>query len=148
MRVAAYDPGESTGWATGDIVGKALENIQSGYGPFVLVAKDLYTVMHGDEPYDTVIYESWRLRKDKANEFIGSPILPIQAVGFTRAAVLFTHPSTNIVSQEPAIKHVIDKQMAGFGYPNYLPASDGAEHARDAVRHLWYYAVNKKGVRP
>ncbi len=154
MRIAAYDPGESTGWAFGTIEDGKLKYIDCGWGACVPVAVDLFKRMRGDDPanppFDVVVYETWRLRKDKAKEFIGSPIIPIQAVGMTRAAVLFTRPRTPIVGQEPAIKHVIDKQMAGFGFPDYLPErpTSGEEHARDAVRHLWYYCINRKGVRP
>lgn len=149
VRVYACDPGESTGWAYCEYINDDVVDLTYGWGPYRKVAKELYEAMQSPYTwYNTVIYETWRLRKDKADEFIGSPIIPIQAVGFTIAAVEFTKPGTPIVGQEPALKKVIDKQMLGFKRPNYLPAYDGAEHARDAVRHLYYYLVNKKGYRP
>ena len=148
MRLAAYDPGENTGWAWCDYEDGVIDNLKYGWGLYWRVAIELYNEMRSTTPFDVVIYETWRLRKDKARHFYGSPIIPIQAVGLTKAAVLFTSPKVPLIGQEPAIKPVVDRHMAGFGAHNYLPPADGAEHARDAVRHLYHYHIQKEGYRP
>lgn len=147
-RCVACDPGESTGWATGNIDKDAriLEVTGDGWMPWKEFGLWLWE-SHAEEPFDFMIYESWRLRYGVARELNGSDLQPVQCVGQIKAAAWWASDKPVLVSQEPAIKPIIDKQMKVAGWPDYLPSSE-VEHNRDALRHLWYFAVNKYNVKP
>lgn len=149
LRVIAFDPGEQTGWARGVLhteTGRAdgyepqLEVESWGYDPWKPTALAFYRTMTGEDPYDVVIYETWRLRKDKALELAGSDMQSSQFIGCVKLAVWVAQAvqPVRILSQGPNIKPIIDAWKGGTAY---LPRDlEGKEHARDALRHLWYRA--------
>lgn len=126
---------------------KTLVVTGSGYDPWKDFGLTLWQAQNGETPYDFIIYEAWRLRGQNAKALTGSDLQPVQCVGQIKAAAWWVRTPAQLVSQEPAIKPVIDKQMAALGAPSYLPRSQ-VEHDRDALRHLWHFAVNRYGVRP
>lgn len=148
MKIIAIDPGEMTGWARGTIEDGVVNIEANGYTPwqdFVIAFDE--RMSEDQPPYDTVVYESWRLRKSSAMELIGSDLQSSQCIGAIKLAVWRAQKDGHVVrmrNQEPAIKNVIDAMKGGT---EYLPKSD-KEHGKDAVRHLWYFAVKEEGVQP
>lgn len=141
-RVIAIDPGEATGWATGRIGDGTLQLDKVGHSPWKQFAMTYaHTMIDGKDPFQVVIYESWRLRADVAKSMIGADFTASQCIGIIKLGAWWQNAI--LVTQEPSYKNVIDRQMGGTGY---LPARDGVEHERDAVRHLAYYAINKEGL--
>lgn len=142
IKVIAFDPGTTTGWASGTISDGQLVVLDYGYNAWKAVALHYDRVQRNpDTRYDVMVYESFRLRRGDAMSLVGSTFPVIQFIG----GVLVTSwaTGTQIVTQEPSHKPVIDKMMGGA--KNYLPKSE-VEHDRDALRHLYYYAVNRGGV--
>jgi hypothetical protein len=163
LRVIAFDPGELTGWARGvlhvgvDIAGTPASQLEVeafGYDPWKPTALAFWRTM-AEDPYDVVIYETWRLRRSSALDLIGSDMQSSQFIGCVKLATWVAQKErpVRILGQEPSIKHVIDGWKGGT---DYLPRdSEGKEHFRDALRHLWYRACKPTddvdpgyGVRP
>lgn len=141
IKVIAFDPGTTTGWATGYVLDDQLVVTNYGYDPWKDVAlKYDNTQRNPDTKIDVMVYESFYLRKAKAMQLVGSDFPVIKFIG----GVLVTSwaTGTTIVKQEPAHKPVIDQMMKGTGY---LPVSE-VEHDRDALRHLYYWAATKGGA--
>lgn len=147
MRIIAIDPGEMTGWARGTIEDGVVNIEAQGYTPWQDFVIAFHDRMTGTDPYDVVVYESWRLRKSSAMELIGSDLQSSQCIGGIKLACWIAQKAGKVVrvrNQEPAIKNVIDAMKGGT---EYLPKSD-KEHGKDAVRHFWYFAVKEEGVTP
>lgn len=141
-RAIAIDPGEMTGWVTARIGEGSLTLDKVGHTPWKEFSLTYARAMiDGGDPFQVVIYESWRLRADVAKSMIGSDFTASQCIGVIKLGAWWQNAI--IVTQEPMHKNVIDRQMGGT---EYLPARDGVEHERDAVRHLAYYAINKEGL--
>ena len=147
MKIIAIDPGEMTGWARGTIEDGKVEIESHGYTPwqeFVIAFADR---MEQPPMFDVVVYESWRLRKSSAMELVGSDLQSSQCIGAIKLSVWRAQQrgfAVRMRNQEPAIKNVIDAMKGGT---DYLPKSD-KDHNKDAVRHLWYFAVKEEGVTP
>lgn len=142
MRVLAIDPGIDTGWAEGRIEDKQVHVDRHGWTPWRKFALSLDSKVD-DFPYDVIVYETWKLTKHGAKVLLGSDMQSSQCVGCIWLSGTKAH--VPIVGQPPAIKATIDKWMGGTGY---LPVSD-VDHNRDAIRHLYYYAMkpaNEHGV--
>ncbi len=147
-RVIAIDPGEQTGWAIGTVLvrpdGRKMLTIdQYGYDDWKTFALTLDGVQKGDNPFDVIVYEDWRLRSDKAKAKIGSAFPEIQCIGAMKLSAWTS--GAKLVTSTPYHKNVIDAQMEGT---DYLPKRDRVEHYRDAVRHLCWYAVNTVDISP
>lgn len=140
-RIIAIDPGEMTGWAIGRIGDDAFVIDTYGYSPWKQFCMNYMSVMDGDDPFEIVVYESWRLRKSSAMALIGSDMPSSQCIGIIKYGG-WKH-GAHMHTSEPAFKDVIDKQMGGT---DYLPVRDTVEHYRDAVRHFYWYAINKGGI--
>lgn len=155
MRIIAIDPGEMTGWAIGRIEeppGALAEGVQPskvlvveqyGYDPWKQFVINFANVMEGENPFDIVVYESFRIRATAAKALTGSDVPTAQCIGAIKLASW--RAGTQLVTSEPSNKPVIDRQMGGT---DYLPKRDTVEHYRDAVRHAHWYAVNKEGIDP
>jgi hypothetical protein len=147
VRIIAFDPGEATGWAIGtlydDDTPKQLCIEAFGHDPWKKVSLEYDRAMRGDNPFDVVVYESWRLRRNKAKELIGSDMQPSQGIGIIKLGAWVS--GARLITSEPMYKDVIDSMMGGT---EYLPKRDGVEHERDAVRHLCWAAVTKFNVAP
>lgn len=160
-RIIAIDPGEMTGWAIGRIEPyvyyadppeggdlplpppNQLIVEQFGYDPWKAFVINFANVMEGDNPFDIVVYESFRIRATAAKALTGSDVPTAQAIGAIKLAAW--RAGAQLVTSEPSNKPVIDRQMGGT---DYLPKRDQVEHYRDAVRHIHWYAVNKEGILP
>lgn len=101
-------------------------------------------LVEGEDPFDIIVYESWRMRAANAKGLIGSDFPSVQCIGAIKLSAWAS--GAKLVTSEPSNKPVIDRQMGGADA--YLPKRDQVEHYRDAVRHLYWYAVNKEGIHP
>ena len=148
MRVMAIDPGVTTGWAIGnyDAATKTLAVEASGYTPWREFAVMIFEAMQDPERrFDHVVYETWRLYKTHAMTQVGSDMPSSQCVGCIWLAVEMANRGGHrctISDQPAAYKKVIDARMGGP--ETYLPKSE-VDHDRDALRHLWYWAMRKNG---
>lgn len=146
-KVIAFDPGEVTGWAMGLLDTEArpptLLITAFGHDPWKKVSLEYDRMMRGEAPADVVVYESWRLRPDKAKELVGSDMQPSQGIGIIKLGAWVS--KAQLITSEPKYKTVIDAMMGGT---EYLPERDGVEHERDAVRHLCWAAVTQFKVLP
>jgi hypothetical protein len=148
--VIAFDPGTTTGWATGVISGGRLEVLDYGYAQWKEVALTYDRRQRQDPaldlslvktpPFDVMVYESFYLRKSSALQLVGSDFPVVKFIG----GVLVTSWATNtkVQVQHPSDKPTIDQVMGGAAA--YLPRSE-VEHDRDALRHLHFYAYTKGG---
>lgn len=160
MRVIAIDPGEMTGWAIGTLYREPLTEggefrpwsedgkpflvvTQYGYDPWKGFVMNYDKVMSGDNPFDVVVYESFRIRATAAKALTGSDVPTAQCIGAIKLGAW--RNNARLVTSEPSNKPVIDRQMGGT---DYLPKRDQVEHYRDAVRHIHWFAVNKEGIDP
>lgn len=152
ISIIAFDPGETTGYATGTVEDGTLRVTSYGDDPWKLVLLRFVRSMlgHDGPAYDRVVYESWRLQPDKAHKMIGSDMQSSQFIGGVKAVVWWCQTGLQKVvtlhTNEPGNKPSVDGWMAKAGDPDYLPRTD-KEHPRDAVRHLYYDAIYRLGVR-
>jgi hypothetical protein len=114
-----------------------------GWDPWRAFALRLYDRMMNfeEEGFDVIVMEDWRLTKRGAQTLLGSDLPSSQCLGAIRLAYDLARRAghgVRLVTQAPAHKYVVDSWMGGTGY---LPASE-VEHNRDAIRHLYYYALN------
>lgn len=154
-RIIAFDPGEMTGWATGYTEeredGVHLIVPSYGYHPWKVVVEvfDQAMLDHTPPKYDQVVYESWRLRADKAKQLVGSDLQSSQCIGAIKKVVWrcqrLRQPVT-LFTNEPGNKPAIDGWMDKAGKGDYLPRSD-KEHPRDAVRHICFHAVKRLNIK-
>jgi len=150
-RIIAIDPGEMTGWAAGYLIEanslegtpRQLEVAKFDYSPWKSFVMQFDAEMRGDNPFDIVVYESFRIRATAAKALTGSDVPTAQCIGAIKLAAW--RAGSQLVTSEPSHKPVIDRQMGGT---DYLPKRDQVEHYRDAVRHIHWYAVNKETILP
>lgn len=146
MIIAAFDPGERTGYAcieTGVDFGIAPK--QRGLFTIldqgVLTVKDVATHLDklcGDA--DVVVYETWRLFEKHAKDFIGSEITPIQVVGMVRFSA-WRH-GKRLRSQEPAIKKRSVELMPDWLLDRMDLSNE--QHDQDALMHAFWCALKLK----
>lgn len=141
--VLAVDPGEQTGYAVfeWDRDENTYRILRYNHRPWAEFARAL----HDGDPFDIIVYESWRLRRENALELAGSDMQSSQCIGALRLCGWVW--DSVLIEQPPRIKPFIDQRMTGSpdGDPNdYLPERSGVEHHRDALRHGHYYLTIKK----
>lgn len=152
ISIIAFDPGEMTGYATGTVEDGTLQVTSYGYDPWkVVLLRFMRDMLDSDTPkYGHVVYESWRLRPDKAHELIGSDLQSSQFIGGMKGTVWWCQAAlrkaVQLHTNEPGNKPSIDGWMEAAGKGGYLPKAD-KDHPKDAVRHLHYHAVYRLNVR-
>lgn len=141
--VLALDPGEKIGWARAVLYEDgSWSEVRHGITPL----KDMaIAVAERAHEYDTIVYESYRIRPDKARQHIGSDLQAVQFIGMVRLSVwMFSeHPAcaTRLVSQgasvqstgakvaPPEIKEILAR----------MPKVHDDAHDGSALCHLAYY---------
>lgn len=152
LRLIGIDPGVSTGWATALILNDAMYVEDSGWGPWRPFAMRFHDRMLNfeKEGFDVVVVEDWRLTKKGRDVLLGSDLPSSQCLGCVRLAYDLARRGGHrprLVLQQPSTKSVVNGWM-GAG-ADWLPDSP-VDHNKDAIRHLWYYALNpanKTGVK-
>ena len=153
-RVLAVDPGEKVGWATielheGEDFVDAVDDGRLHHGIQPLKESALW--IHETSSIDRIVYETWRLRAGKAEEFTGSQFLSVQYIGMVRLCA-WIH-GAKVVPQSPTIKNTADK-TAPLCLRDIIarePKRHDDAHNVDALRHLWGWFWNdcvSRGVRP
>lgn len=131
MKYLAVDPGETSGWATFDSEGN-----MTGWGQ-ILGFDNFDDWLDKQEPFDVVIYENYRLFKQRALQQAGSKLLTVQIIGALKSKA--RKWGARVVEQNPDIKKIA--QMWSQEKP------DGAHHKNshkiDAYNHGFYYLVNQ-----
>lgn len=138
--IIAIDPGHETGWATGVIEDREFHLERHAWHPWKHFALGFHKRMMED-PYDIVVYESWILRAKEAKSLVGSDMQSSQAIGAMKLSVWLAQQAgarVELVTQHPANKTPANAWIEKFGL--WLPKSE-VEHNRDAIRHLYFYAV-------
>ena len=131
--VLVIDPGDRTGWARAVIEDGEIVGVTNGVTPLKDFAVKLYEVA-GD--YDTLVYETWRLRPDMARKMVGNDFQPAQLIGMIRL-MGWVHDGTAIKSLAPSVKSTGRKVMPEI-LASRLSAST-EEHDKDALDLLSYY---------
>lgn len=152
ISIIAFDPGEQTGWARGYVTQATTPHLHveaAGYAPWKQVLLAYSRTMLDGEPYRHTVYESWRLRGDAAMSLIGSDLQSSQFIGGMKLCVWRLQTQGRLAelhTNEPGNKPSIDGWMAKAGMGDYLPQSP-VDHNRDALRHLYFHAIKRLGVR-
>lgn len=150
-RLAAFDPGERTGFvvvrvghdfdatrATGpeqfDIEGQ-------GVLPVYRVFRDLRAIISSVQ---RVEYETWRLYGSHAQEMIGNDMQPSQIVGCIRYEARLQ--GRKIKSFGADIKKIANHTMPVWLREHMALSSE--QHDQDAIMHAWFYAWHNhyKGI--
>lgn len=137
-RVLAIDPGHRVGWAAGTVnPGGLVTEVTHGITELKPFAIRLLRVA---PEYDVIVYENFKLRRDKALELAGSTLPTVQLIGMIRLAA-WQH-NVKIVDYAPTAKKTALKSLA----PNLreiwdaMPTKHDDAHDGDAVLHLHHYA--------
>lgn len=134
LRLLAIDPGELVGWANGTAHPGLLELDGHGITPAKEFMLKLGKVI---EDYDLVIYENFRLIKNRLRD--GDALLTPQIVGMIR--YLGWISNVTLVKQSPTIKGTADKAATGI-FKDLIERESSVHddaHDIDAIRHLYYY---------
>lgn len=151
MKILALDPGEKVGWATASLDDGGLAVDTHGISHLKDMALAIFRAVVEERRYDLVIYETWRLRRDKAMTFVGNEFPSVQFIGMVRLCCWLSN--TKIVAQGPGVKQsTADAVLDAGHYPEIKKLIDGApkrhdeSHDVDALRHLvaWHW---KKGSK-
>src|SRR5690606_27995118 len=109
------------------------DSIEQGVTPL----KDFAVTLHDRfENYDTVVYETWRLRPDMAKKMVGNDFQPVQLIGMIRL-LGWVHPEVRLKSLGPNTKGTGRKVMPEFLKERLAHSSE--EHDKDALDLLSYY---------
>jgi hypothetical protein len=149
VKILALDPGERVGWATATVDGPHHELVIEDHGIARLrdMAMAVYRAVVTEDKYDVVIYETWRLRANKARQFAGNDFPSVQFIGMVRLAC-WLNPRVKLASQGPSIKSTADKVIPNQ-YPDVArridnaPAAHDESHDTDALRHIAFYHWSK-----
>lgn len=131
-RVLVIDPGDRTGWARTVIEDDEIIEVSNGVSNLKDFALKLYEVA-GD--YDTIVYETWRLRPDMAKKMVGNDFQPVQLIGMIRL-MAWVH-GTKLKSLAPSVKSTGRKVMPSILSDRLSYSSE--EHDKDALDLLSYY---------
>lgn len=132
-RVLVVDPGDRTGWARCVIDGETISDVVTGVTPL----KDFAVALGKSvDKYDTVVYETWRLRPDMAKKMVGNDFQPSQLIGIVRYLAWIT-PGVRLKSLEPGVKKTGRKVMPDVLRERLDHSSE--EHDKDALDLLSYY---------
>ncbi len=127
MRIAAIDPGKTTGFALWDERPGTLNE----YGE-VGKTPELLAILGRFKP-DVLVVEAYRLYPWRAKEQLWGDMPSPQVIGALKAWAELN--KVRYVEQSASIKRIMSDDVlkrAGYWFR-------GKEHARDAARHLLYY---------
>lgn len=132
-RVLIVDPGDRTGYARAVIEDGEITEVGQGVSPL----KDFALALGKRfDTYDTVAYETWRLRPDMAKKMVGNDFQPVQLVGVIRF-LAWQHPKVKLVSLAPNVKSTGRKVMPDVLRSRLEHSTE--EHDKDALDLLSFY---------
>lgn len=85
--------------------------------------------------YSRIVYETWRLKPNKAKSLIGSEMLSSQLVGMIRLTAW--RSGAKLYGYGPDRKHVALGSMPDDLKARFKDSSE--QHDQDALMHLWLY---------
>lgn len=132
--VLVIDPGERVGWARAQIIHGVIDTdvVTCGSTPLKDFAMKLY---ESAPSYETLVYETWRLRPDVARKMIGNDFQPVQLIGMIR--LLGWVHGIRLKSLGPNVKTTGAKVMPEA--LTELKNEQTEEHPKDALDLLSYY---------
>ena len=138
-RVLVLDPGDRVGWARAVIEDGVIlsGSLVQGVTPLKDFAVKLGVVF---DDYETVAYEHFHLRPDKAKSLIGNDFQVVQFIGIVRY-LSWIHPKVQIRQISPNMKGTGRKVMPDW-MRSRIPLST-EEHDKDALDLLAYYWWDK-----
>lgn len=152
-RIIALDPGGTTGWAmwtkmynyvpgSGQYLGEDDKFSWGQLGPHEHHEELFALLEHMHVQEYTIVCESFEFRQYRQRENIN--LMSREYIGVVK---LFRQQRSEIASFSPVVFQTAG-QAKGFVSDEKLKAIDlypsGQKHARDALRHLIYYMVNKR----
>lgn len=127
--IYAFDPGDTTGVAIGDLEGNLKDYFQ-------LNVKELYGFLEEIESADVFLVEDFHIMPGKAQSFSWSNMEVIQVIGALKYAAWTKH-RCGVTMQRPTVKN------SGYRWAGIMPPKNhNQSHATDAYAHLVYYWVN------
>lgn len=135
MRVLSLDPGDRSGWALWNDDGVLLDT-------GILEIDDMIRLLASDyfSPLSTVVYEDYRLNRNKALAQAGSKMAASQVIGAAKA--LAARQEAILQAQE-----VGAMRMASMHSGIKRPSNHRNGHHVDAVLHgYWYF--EDQGIQP
>lgn len=127
LRIAAFDPGETTGVAVVSRIGKPLCN------ETFWMWEGVKDILETYNPH-VVVIESFQLYPWKSKEQGFSTFPPVEVIGVIK--YLCVMRGTPFVTQMPTLKKFFtDARLKSY------KAHHSVIHARDAMRHALYYVV-------
>jgi len=139
LRIAAFDPGERTGWG----LAERADNFDAKTGEgLTILEQGVWTVRevgHGLQALlqraGVAVYETWRLYESHALVMIGNDMQPSQVVGMIRYEAW--KQGLKIRNNGADIKAQARKTMPEWLVKHMAKSSE--QHDQDAIMHLWYY---------
>jgi len=137
--VLVLDPGQRVGWCRADIVDGEIK--QATFVQGVTPLKDMaLTLGKRIDQYDTVVYESFHLRPDKAQDLIGNDFQVVQFIGIVRY-LGWLNPQVRTKRLSPSDKTTGRKVMPDWMRKRINLSTE--EHDKDALDLLSYYWWDK-----
>jgi hypothetical protein len=151
-RLAAFDPGERTGYVVVRVSGQfkatdpathtpehfAIE--EQGVLPISGIFTDLKRIV---KDVNRVSYETWRLYATHAQEMVGNDMQPSQVVGMIRYEA--RKQRRKLKSYGAETKKVSTQLMPDWLREHMAKSSE--QHDQDAIMHAWYYAFKNSWDR-
>ena len=109
-----------------------IDEVSNGVTPLKDFAVKLYEVAQN---YDTLVYETWRLRPDMAKKMVGNDFQPAQLIGMIR--LMGWVSGVTIKSLAPSVKSTGRKVMPDILRERLSASTE--EHDKDALDLLSYY---------
>lgn len=129
----AFDPGETTGWASFSEQGEPTGN---GQVSIVELIDLVERFKESEEPISIIIYEDFKLYKHKASRQVGSRMPASQAIGIIRTLIRVT--GAKEVTQMSDILSTAQKWTQVFP-----PGAHADSHRYDAYNHGMYYLIKE-----
>jgi len=130
--ILVFDPGETTGWSFFEDGVIETGTFHTWEGVWDKIGEYLSIKGFG---IDTVIIESFRLRRGVALALAGSELLTVQVIGYIKAVCEYFE--IEYIEQQPSCKSIKVAKI-----PNTCI------HEMDAVRHGIYYLKKHKEIKP
>lgn len=143
MRIVAFDPGKTTGFAEAVVsddgtIQEVKTYILEWERRFAVYAL-LYGILKEAPLPDTVVVEAFRLYEHRMKSQVGSDFPSVQVIGIIETYCFEMGILERIVYQPAS---VLSRVTIPDAFKEQIQKS---AHARDAFRHLRYYVVMRKG---
>jgi len=136
MRVVAFDPGVTTGYAMGDISEDGFMVIATGQEKWS--QKDLYNNLEWYKP-DYIVYESFEFRRKSRDNLV---LYSRELIGVIELWADVNNVRTHVQAPAHVMSYFTDGKLKDDNI--YKPSKP---HANDAARHLLYWYTFGPGYK-